>query len=199
MASPTGDAKALLSVLTLTPWGWQRELVLAVPRSSTSKSCSFAKFSFCRASYKTSGWFQIWRGKKRQWLGLCQPATLQCLGTESSQSYSKDRINSLIISSPSPRGTARHWRESQPDCIRRAKIENTILPQHKVQAVLAKALLTVKLPIFSLWIKHSATLTLTAQTRRKLFALRQVTSHAISPALVQLTATGFFPRCEHNV
>lgn len=200
VASPTGDAKALLSVLTLTAWGWQRELVLAVPRSSTSKSCSFAKFSFCRASYSTSGWFQIWRGKKRQWLGLCWPATSQRLGTESPPSYSKDRINALIISPPSPHGTARHWRESHSDWIKAAKIESTILPWHEVRAVLTKALLTAKLPIFFPQKKTECPSdSHTAQTQRMLFTLRQVTGRGISPVLVQLTAAGFSPKCKHSV
>lgn len=37
-----------------------------VVMSSRSKSCSLARFSFCKASYSTSGWFQIWRKTENQ-------------------------------------------------------------------------------------------------------------------------------------
>lgn len=38
-----------------------------VVMSSRSKSWSLARFSFCKASYSTSGWFHIWRKGGQQW------------------------------------------------------------------------------------------------------------------------------------
>lgn len=47
--------------------GWGLWVGPVVVRSSRSKSWSLARFSFCKASYSTSGWFQIWRITGNQW------------------------------------------------------------------------------------------------------------------------------------
>lgn len=54
-------------VLRPAPGAGHRGLPAEV-MSSRSRSCSFAWFSFCRASYSTSGWFQIWKGQRKRGL-----------------------------------------------------------------------------------------------------------------------------------